>query len=83
MSYFMQLRFWLFNIDEESFTKALRSFETCALVNNNLCKKLFSSLESPTTFDEYFKVTSVLFFLDLMCYIESFCINVILKQHKL
>ena len=45
----------------EPLEKALRSFETCALVNNNLCRKLFSSLESPTTFDESFKVTSVPF----------------------
>ena len=43
--------------------KFLRSFETCVLVNNNLCGKLFSSLESPTTFEEIFKVTSVPFFI--------------------
>ena len=30
------------------FAKALRSFEICVLVNNSLCGKLFSSLESPT-----------------------------------
>ena len=36
---------------EELFEKALQSLETCVLVNNNLCRKLFSSLESPTTFD--------------------------------
>ena len=39
------------------FAKALRSFETCVLVNNNLCGKLFSLLESPATFDEIFRVT--------------------------
>ena len=38
------------------FLKALRSFETCVLANNNLCRKLFPSLESPTTFDESYKV---------------------------
>ena len=48
---------------EELFTKALQTFETCVLVNNNLCGKLFSSLESPTTFDGIFKVTLVLFFI--------------------
>ena len=39
---------------DEPFAKALRSFETCVLVNKNLCEKLFSSLESPTTFEEIF-----------------------------
>ena len=43
------------------FSFVLRSFETCVLVNN-LCRKLFSSLVSPTTFDETFKVTPVPFF---------------------
>ena len=52
-----------FILADEQFAKALRSFETCALVNNNLCINLFSSLESPTTFDEIFKVTSVPFFI--------------------
>ena len=42
----------------ESFTKY---GDLC--INNNLCGKLFSSLESPTTFDESFKVTSVQYFL--------------------
>ena len=37
-------------------------YETCVLVNNNLLRKLFSSLESPTTFEKIFKVTSVPFF---------------------
>ena len=45
-----------FILTEELFAKALRSFEICVLVNNNL----FSSLESPTTFDEIFKLFSVL-----------------------
>ena len=36
-------------LPEKLFAKAFRSFETCILVNNNLCKKLFSSLESPIT----------------------------------
>ena len=48
---------------EQLFAKALRSFETCVLVNKNLCVKLFSPLESPATFHESFKVTSVSFLL--------------------
>ena len=40
-----------FILAEELFAKALRSFETCVLINNNLCGKVFSSLESPTIFD--------------------------------
>ena len=44
---------------EEWFAKALRNFEPFVLVNNNLCGKLLSSLESPTVFDESFKVTLV------------------------
>ena len=47
----------LCNLVFDNLQKALRSFETCVLVNNNLCGKLFSSLESPTTFDEVFKVS--------------------------
>ena len=43
--------------------KALRSLKTCALVNNNLCGKLVSPLESPTAFDKRFKVTAVPFFI--------------------
>ena len=47
----------------ESFAKALRNSETCVLVNNNLCGKLFSSLESPSRFDKIFKVILVPFFI--------------------
>ena len=42
---------WAFDkfiLAEELFAKALLSFETCVLVNENFCRKLFSSLESPT-----------------------------------
>ena len=56
---------WFFDnciLAEELFAKALRSFRTYILVNNSLWGKLFSSLESPTTFDGIFKVTSVPFF---------------------
>ena len=44
---------------EELLAKTLRSFENCVLVDNNLCGKLFSSLELPSTFHESLKVTSV------------------------
>ena len=47
---------------EELFAKALGSLKTCVLVNKNLCRKLFSSLESQATFDEDFKDTSVPFY---------------------
>ena len=36
---------------EELFVKDLRSLETYPS-NSNLCEKLFSSLESPATFDK-------------------------------
>ena len=48
---------WAFDsliLANESFPNALWSFKTYVSVNNNLCGKLFSSLESPTTFDESF-----------------------------
>ena len=49
-------------------TKALPSFETGVLVDNNLCRKQFSSLESPTTFDEISKLLQYHFlFLILIC----------------
>ena len=54
------LCYWVFDnfiVVEELYAKVLQSFETCVLVNNNLWGKSFSSLESPTTFDEIFKVT--------------------------
>ena len=76
----------------ELFAKALLRFKTCVLVNNNLWGKLFSSLESPTTFDEIFKVTSVPSFVPdlnlLSCEVDSFTfkvlsyINIILKQNE-
>ena len=47
-----------------------------ALVKNNPCGKLFSSLESPTTFDEIFKVNLVSFFIPdfhlLSCELDNF-----------
>ena len=62
---------WLFDsfiLAEELFAKALRSFQTCVLVNNKLCKKLFSSLEPPTIFEEIFKITLVPFFIPDLTY---------------
>ena len=35
----------IFTLADEPFAKALQIFENCALVNNNLCGKLVSSLE--------------------------------------
>ena len=49
---------WIF----EDFKLAQELFPK-ALVSNNLCRKFFSSLESPTTFDEIFKVTVMPFFI--------------------
>ena len=54
---------WVLNnfiLADEPFAEILQSFETCVLVNNNLCGKLYSSLESRTTFGKSFKVTSIL-----------------------
>ena len=49
---------------DEAFAKALRILETYVSVNNNLYRKLASSLEfENSNFDEWFKVTSVLFFI--------------------
>ena len=48
-------------LTDEPFAKALRIHETFVSVNDSLCGKLVSSLESPITFDESFKVTSALF----------------------
>ena len=61
MSYLCKWVFDNFILADEPFAKALRNFETCVLINKNLCGKLFSSLESPIIFEEIFKVTSVPF----------------------
>ena len=83
-----------FILAEEPFAKALRSFETCVLVNNKSCGKLLPSLESRTTFNESFKVTSVPLFIrdfNLLSYeldnftfkvFVLFYIYIILKQNK-
>ena len=59
---------------DEWIAKALRRFETCLLVNNNLWEKLVSS--SPIIFDVILKTTSVSFFIVdlnlLSCEFDSF-----------
>ena len=56
---------WVFEnlkLADKPFEKTLQILETCVLVNNDLCRKLVSPLEPPTTFHENFKVQWVLFF---------------------
>ena len=57
-----------FKLVEELFAKAWRRLEIYALVNSNLCGKLFSSLELTTTFDESYSVTSVPFLFQILIY---------------
>ena len=84
--------FYNFILVKELFAKALRILKIFVLVNKKLCGKLFLSSESPTTFDESFRVTSVPFFIpdfNLLrwvldkCYIEAFYIDTILNQNEL
>ena len=70
---------WVFDnsiLAKELFAKALQSLEACIVVNNNLCGQLFSSLESPTTYEEIHKVTSVPTFVPdfnlLCCKLDNF-----------
>ena len=44
------LAFDNFILADERFARALQRFETCVLVNNSLCGKLYPSLKFPTTF---------------------------------
>ena len=61
--------------------KLFEALKTCVLENNNLCGKLFLSLESPTTFGEIIKVTSVPFpipdFDLLSCELDRFTFKVL------
>ena len=63
------------------FPKALRHLETFVLVNDNLCRKLVSSLELRITFEERFEVTSVPFsspdFNLLSCELDNFTFKVL------
>ena len=55
---------WVFEnfiLADEPFTKALQIFESCASVNNNLCRKLVSKL--PIKFDGRFKSSSIPFYI--------------------
>ena len=53
---------------DKPFSKALRIFEICVSVNNNLCGKIVSSLEYLIKFDERFKITSVPFLFQILTY---------------
>ena len=70
-----------FVLANEAFAKALRIFETCLSVNNNLCGKLVSSLELPIKFDERFKATSAPIFIPdfnlLSCELDNFIFKVL------
>ena len=68
---------WVFDnliLADELFAKALRRFETCVLVNNNLWGKLF--LLSPIILDDSLKTTAVSFFIAnlnlLICEFDNF-----------
>ena len=50
----MQLTFDNFILADEPFAKTLGSFENCVLVNEKVCGKIFSSFDSPTTFNKIF-----------------------------
>ena len=73
-----------FILTVELFTKTLRIFETCVLVNNSLREKLVSSspiIINIITFDEKFKVTWVPLFIPdfnlLSCELDSFTFKVL------
>ena len=70
-----------FILAEELFAKALQSLKTCVLVSNNLWEELFSSLESPTTFDEIFKSYFSTIFIPnfhlLSCKLDNFMFEVL------
>ena len=56
---------WVFDnfiLSDEPFVKVLRSFETCALVNSNLCGKLFSSLDRQKHLMKISKLLQYLFY---------------------
>ena len=75
---------WVFEnfiLAKELFAKALWRVDTYALANNNLWEKLFSSLESPTIFEERFQVPLLPFFIAdfnlLSCELDNFIFNVL------
>ena len=78
----MQTSYWNFMLADQPFAKALQILKTLVLVKNNLCGKLVSSLESPTTFVERrFKMERVSFFIPdfnfLSCKLKNFTFKVI------
>ena len=84
---FFIIYIWLFGnciLVDKLLPRALRSLETCVLVNNNLCGKLYSSLELPITFVERFKVTSVPFFIsdfNFKLQIRQFYVSKVMLTH--
>ena len=73
---------WAFDnfiLADKLFAQALQSLENCLSVSNNLRGKLVSTLESPITFDERFKVTLAPFFttnFDILCYeLDNFMLS--------
>ena len=72
-----------FTLAVELFTKVLESLATCLSVNDKLCQKLASPLESPITFDTRFKVTSVPYLLLLLIvYFASSITNTIVAARS-
>ena len=65
---------------EELFAKALQSSETCIIVNNNPCRRLFSSVNLQHHLKN-FKVTSVLpftpYFDLLSCELDNFTFKIL------
>ena len=68
---------WVF----DNFVLANEPFQKFYEALKFVCEKVFSSLESPTTFDEILKVTSVLFFIPyfhlLSCKLDNFTFKVL------
>ena len=69
---------WVFEnviLANKTFAKALQIFETCVLVNNNLCGKLVSSLDSMKDSMKDFKVTRVPFFIPYFNLLDQYHIK--------
>ena len=68
-----------FTLAEKLFVKALRSFDTSVIINNNFCRKSFSSLESSAIFGKSFKASLVLFLIPdfnlLSCELGNFILS--------
>ena len=70
-----------FILADEPFAKASWSLKTCILVNDSVWEKLFSSLESPTTYDKSSKNTfySIFYFIKLR--IRQFYVESVIFSH--